>query len=98
MESTRFLIHSAMRPLPGRPPVRMVARKDMASEPLGIANGFDVGVLVDVNAGADGDALGQVVAAARNAEADERFRVGANVPAELVADGRKRALFLELKE
>ena len=58
----------------------------MASEPAGIASGLDVGVLVDVDARADGDALGQIVVAARDPHADERLGVGAHAAAQLIAE------------
>ena len=57
-----------------------------------------MGVLIEVNARSDGYTLGQIIAGAGHAHADERFGIGAHPPAQLVADRRQRTLFFELKE
>jgi len=57
-----------------------------------------VGVLIDVDTGADGDALGDVLRAAGSAGSDERFGIGADMLTELVADGGQRAFLFELKK
>src|SRR5208283_2227633 len=54
----------------------------------GITYCFDVCVFIDVDAGADGDALRKILAASRHARADERFRVGPNMFPQATADGR----------
>ena len=56
---------------------------------IGVADGFDVGVLVDVDAGADRDALRHVLRIARRARADQRFGIGAHMLAQLAAQGRQ---------
>ena len=48
-----------------------------------IADGFNVGVLVDVNAGTDGDALRQIFVVTRHAHPDQRFGIGAHMLAQL---------------
>ena len=72
----------------------MVASRPIASEPRGIADGFDVRVLVDVDPRADGNALRQILAGAGHAHPDERFGIGAHALAQLVADARQRAFLL----
>ena len=54
-----------------------------------IARGFDMGVLIDMNAGADGDALGHVIGTVRHATADQRLRIGAYPLAQRVRDVRQ---------
>ena len=64
---------------PGRPSVRSVVRQTHGVGTVGITDRFDVRVFVNVDAGADGDALGQIVAATRHTHSDERLGIGAHV-------------------
>ena len=89
-ETSRFLSHSA-DPTGARPAPRQnrgPGRHRIGA--VGIADGFDVGVLVDVDARTDRYALRQVVGSSGYSHADQRFGVGAHVAANLVAETGKR--------
>src|SRR5690242_16117136 len=62
-----------------------------------ISDGFDVRVFVDIDARANGYALGQIVTATRHARPDQGFGVGAHVFAQLHADSGERASLSEMK-
>src|SRR5581483_12089539 len=64
----------------------------------GIANGLNVGVLVNIHSRADGDALRQVFANSRSSHREQRFGVGPDMSAQLIADARKRSAIFQIEQ
>src|SRR5579864_4349961 len=65
---------------------------------LGIAHRLDMCMFVDVDAGADGDALRQILRAVWHTRPNDRFRICAYVLAQPIADTWERAVLLEPEE
>ena len=59
----------------------------MVSEPR-VTNGFHVRMLIDVDATPDGDTFRQILGTAGDPQSYNRLGIGADVLAELIADGR----------
>src|SRR5215831_9460444 len=66
--------------------------------PIGIAHGFNVGVLADVDPGPDRDPLRQVLSRTRYARPDNGLRVRADVFAQARTDRRQRSIFFDTEQ
>ena len=97
-EYQRFFSHSAILAGPGRPAGQDRGPGGHGIRAGGIAHGFDVGVLVDVNARADGHSFRQIIDAAGNANSNERLRIGSDMLAETVADVGQGGFRLQAKK
>src|ERR1039458_5666759 len=95
--------HGILRPQPNAQQARAAVGEHRGEQThrvrtFWIPHDLNVRMFVDVDAGADCDALRQILSTPGHARADDRFRVRAYMFAQSITDARQRAVVLEPKE